>query len=108
MIRLTGMANKKVIPIAFLFLVFNLLKMPNIHHIYEIAISDITTPIENTDFSFTKILSTYKYGIVKILKLIRLLLIPLFPHFITEINTNHAKAIELVVILDQVNWLEIA
>lgn len=55
--RPKGIIDKKAIPSALYFLVFNNLKIPNIHQRYIIEIIDIIAPIVNIEISFIKILN---------------------------------------------------
>lgn len=56
----------------------------------------------------TILLSTYKNGIIRILKAVKDPRVPLLPYFISGMNTNHTNRMELIGYNDQVNALDIA
>ncbi len=61
MITINGMANKKIIPNAIHFLVFPIrFQTAAITHRKRMEATDITTPIENTSFTFINLLNKNK------------------------------------------------
>lgn len=107
--KINGMANKKTIPVAVnLFVLPMYLKIAALIHKNIIEITDDAVPIENTSFTFSKLLSINKYGTMKILNDNKLTIIPFLPDTITGKNTTQAKTIERVVINDHVQLPDIA
>ena len=89
-------------PQATNFLAFNRIKAAKASQRYTMLITAMTVPMENTAFTFTSLLNTYKYGMIKTLRAIRLAIIPLFPNIIVGKERTHAKIIELMGISDHV------
>lgn len=108
-IKINGMANKKTIPVAVnLFVLPMYLKIAALIHKNIIEITDDAVPIENTSFTFSKLLSINKYGTIKTLNDNKPAIIPFLPDTATGKNTAQANAIERVVINDHVQLPDIA
>ena len=71
-------------------------------------VTAITTPSENISFAFIKLLNKNRYGIIKMLNDIKLMMIPLFPSMILGKDMTHAKTMELTGISDHVKLPDIA
>ena len=108
-INKNGIANKKVIPKAISFRAFPMrIKIANIIHKNTMVMIAITAPMENTSFVFNIRLNTNKYGMVKILKDIKLTATPLFPNKISGKSKSQAYRTEQAGISDHVNWPDMA
>lgn len=95
-IKINGMADKKVIPKATGFLAFPMiLNTANISHKNITEAADTGAPIKNIFPTFIIILNKYRYGTVKTLNDIKLILIPFLPKIILGKIMTHAKTDEI-------------